>query len=757
MVFRDMTTYYNNLDLNHDETYQRIHHCIETDMELLSKDNVPISSIRKKSKLHASIATHFEPVIFLDSPFFYEMGIKAASSWGHQSQPVDTFFKNRNKETVYQRPEMQAVRSDFDSMCAQIGGSWKTHMGLYRTPTPGFDTDHNSIGYTMLFQKGIAGLLGDVQKRKHQFTENSDEFSFCCACEESLAAIIKIARKFAQAAKNALGACENSTQAKYMEMIADAAEHIPAHPPENFYEGLAMIWFMREVTGSLEGIGVSVLGQVDLLLGDLYARDRNSGCLTEEEARELIRLWLMPTDIKFRSIENQWPETSTCITLGGCDKNGKPVYNEVTRLIIEEHCNMNLVAPKLNVRYSQNSPEEYLRLISRKILSGHNNFALSCDDIVIPSLEKCGFETGDARRYVNGGCQETIVEGVGHTAGAYLYVLLPTILDMSLNTSEISRSVESENVRSSLPDIIRHAPDFESFYAAFFSNVERLLIKTSENQVIMGAEQKNINPCPLFSSMHEGCVENGKDYTEGGAKYNFSTLCFCGLATLIDSLYAIKTMVYDRGRLSLEQFSGILLNNWEGNEKLRRECVRLPKYGHGIHDVDQLANRFVGDLNRVVCGIKNERGGTNIMSMFTYYLYKTFAKYVRATADGRYDGDYLSQGISASRLQENRSITEVFETVRNVKYGRLSGISVLDVILTPDVGEENLVAFIKAAGAYECANLQLNCLSREQLIEAKANPEKHKNLIVRVAGLSVYFVNLEESIQDEMISRNIIQ
>ncbi len=750
MIYKEMKDYYDNLDLKNDENYQRIHQLISDDMKDFYNGSSNLSSVSAKSLLHTSIAEHFEPVIFLNSPFFYEMGIKSAYSWGTRSEPVDV-FKQKQRDKAFSCEKTAQAYSDLDILCAKIGESWRTHLGLYRTPTPGFDSDHHSLGYTLLFNIGISGLLKKIEESKIRFSVDSDEYTFCDACEKSCNALIKIANKFSKAAEEAIEKCENSTQIKYMKMIVNAAKRVPENPPESFYEGLAMIWFLRETIGSLEAVGISVLGQVDLLLGKLYENDIKNNKITKDEAKELIRIWLMPTDIKFKSIESGWPETSTCIALGGCDSNGTPVFNEVTKLIIDVHCEMNLVAPKLNVRYSQNSPDEYLELISKKIIKGHNNFALSCDDVVIPSLEKCGFETSDARRYVNGGCQETMVEGAGHTAGAYMYVLLPAILDMSLNTSKISESIKN----TALPDIITDASSFDEFYSKFLSNAKRLIQKASETQVIMGLEQKNINPCPLFSSTHEGCIENGKDYTAGGAKYNFSTICLCGIATLIDSLYAIKTIVYDRHELTLKQFSDILLNNWENAEELHQKCIQLPKYGHGNKNVDMLANQFIGDLNSCITEIPNERGGKNIMSMFTYYLYKTFAGYVRATADGRKDGEYLSQGIAESRLQKSNNLTEIFETLKNVDYTRISGISVLDIILSPGIDEKKLASFIKAAGLSGCPNLQLNHLSVEELKAARKNPEEYKHLIVRVSGLSVYFVNLDESIQDEIISRNI--
>lgn len=412
MLQQELTSYYHNLDLANDINYQRIHSHILHDLDVFGHNNPAADAVTTKSRLHTSIAEHFEPVIFLNSPFFYEMGIKDAGSWGVSSRPA-SYLREKQREKVLLNEDIKQAYSDFAFLNAQIGQNHSTHFGLYRMPSlGGFDIDHNSIGYSMLFDIGISGLLQKIQTQYASFTKDSSEYAFCKACEESCQALIKIAHKFSDAAKKMLAQCQTETQNKYMHMIAESALHIPENPPRTFYEGLAMIWFLREVIGSLESVGISVLGQLDVLLYKLYEKDLQENRITEEEARELIRLWLMPTDIKFRSIENKWPETSTCITLGGCDRYGNMIYNEITRFFIEEHCKMHLVAPKLNLRYSSKSPDDYLQLISEKILDGNNVFALSCDDIVIPSLQKCGFLLEDARRYVNGGCQETMVEGV---------------------------------------------------------------------------------------------------------------------------------------------------------------------------------------------------------------------------------------------------------------------------------------------------------------------------------------------------------
>ena len=254
--------------------------------------------------------------------------------------------------------------------------------------------------------------------------------------------------------------------------------------------------------------------------------------------------------------------------------------------------------------------------------------------------------------------------------------------------------------------------------------------------------------------MHEGCIESGRDYSEGGAKYNLSTICLCGIGTLTDSIYAIKKLVYEDKVISLSELRRALLNNWEGAEDLRMQCIHLSKYGHGNEEVDEVAKAVIADLNAFVTSLDNERGGKNILSTFAYYFHKNVAQCVRATADGRAAGDIFSLGISASIIAKTRSATEVLDTIKTVGYNLLSGISVADLMLNEGIGRENVSAIIRAYGASGCPNLQLNVLSREKLIEAQKSPSEYAQVIVRVSGLSVYFVNLEKSKQDEIIGRS---
>ena len=736
-------------------------------MDEFYENNKDLSPCLIKSKLHEVTAEIFNPIIFNNSPFFYETGLRASHNWGTISAPT-LWFKGKMAERFCQSEEYKTAFDDFNAFRiltdydrklpdAPQGKNFYSRIACYRTPTPGFDTDHNSVGYSFLFKEGLDGIIEKIETELKKAQKGSEKEAFLLSCKQSCKAIIKIAHKFANAAEKLLPECENDTQKKYVGMIAKTARRIPEKAPESFYEGLCMILFIRETVGTLEGVGVSVFGQVDMLLEKLYKKDIENGLISKAEAYELLRMWLIPHDIKFNSKNSPWPESSTCIALGGCDENGNPVFNEISEMIMQIHFENKLITPKLNCRYSKNSPEKYLKLLSEYILKGHNNFALSCDDVIIPSLLKCGVSLEDARRYLNGGCQETMIEGAGHTAGAYLYILIPEILNLTLLSPKAPQESVRERVRYMLPKLSQAPESFEEFYSDFIKNARIFIEGALNNQAELGRFQKDINPCPLFSTMHEGCIESGADYTQGGAKYNLSTVCFCGIATLIDSLFAIKKLCFDDKSVSFDRLKKAIDTNWENDKDLQILCRKLPKYGHGISEVDDMARLVMHDIDEIVTKIPNERGGKTITSTFAYYLFKSFSAYMRASADGRCDGEYLSQGISASKLCTPNSVTEVFSSVREAKFSDLSGVSVLDIQITQDFSVDTFCALLKAASDYGCPNLQPSCVCVEDLIKAKAEPENYKNLIVRVAGLSVYFVNLEDSIKDEIISRNLLK
>lgn len=451
---------------------------------------------------------------------------------------------------------------------------------------------------------------------------------------------------------------------------------------------------------------------------------------------------------------HDWPETSTCLELGGCDENGSPVFNDLTRLFIEVHAGLDLLNPKLNCRFSAESDGEYLDLLSRHILRGHNVFALQNDDVLIPACIRAGKSEREARLYVNGGCQETVVEGVEHSAGAYYYFNMPRVLDVCLQPAP-ELPEEYSHLAAHVPGVIVSAASFEDFYQQFFSALAAAIAAGARFRCEMGRHWPRINPCPLFSSAIKGCLENAQDYTSGSAAYNPSGVCLVGLGTLIDSLHAIDAAVFRQKWLSLDELREALRNNWQGCEPLRARLQSLPKYGHGCEEVDRLAARFCRELATLVRTLPNERGEFFQPSFFVYYVFSGFGAATRATPDGRRNGDLLTQGVGPSHATPADSLTDVVHSLSRIDFADYPGNAVLDVQLPLGDHVEPAVfsAFLRSYAEMRGPTLQPNVVSTDDLIDAQVHPERHQGLTVRMCGLSVRFVLIGRGIQDEIISR----
>ena len=353
-----------------DEKNFSVSFAVNRRMDAFAAAHPDVSASRLKSELHTTIAELFEPAIFPHSPFYFELGVRPAPNWG-TPHPLHagTWMINTRHELFHRDQAALQRLARRQELCIH---TFNDHV----------DTDHHSIGYTKVLRIGVEGLLAEVRDSKAG-ARTADELDFLDTCESSLNTALKVAAKFGAAAAKALPDAPDARSAKFLRMIAETAPEVPRRPARTFYEGLASMLFMREVAASLESIGVSILGHPDRVLWPLYQRDLREGLITKEEAIDLAGRWMLHTDVKFDLEHNAWPETSTTLTLGGCDAAGRPVYNEVTDIFLESHQRHDLINPKLNCRFGSNSPDGYLKAVAAANLSGHNNIALINDDCLI--------------------------------------------------------------------------------------------------------------------------------------------------------------------------------------------------------------------------------------------------------------------------------------------------------------------------------------------------------------------------------------
>lgn len=671
---------------------------INAEWEAYYQQNPDMPAPLLKARLYELITDNFEPFITASTPFFFETRMRFPETWGnpHPQQPGSCLYF---KFYPYDAPGLLKLKAYNIWNPEKMSVLWMLN-GL-------FDIDHHSPGYTQLVKVGFRGLREEILARPEQNDETT-------AMLRGIDCMVLTAQRFAEHAEQLMS--ENGPS-ENLKLIAETGRRIPLEPPQTFYEGLQMIQFVREMIATFDNIGVSVLGRPDKILYDLYRADLAAGRLTEAKAAELIAMWMLPHDIKTFTRERSWPETSTCLM----------------------HC-----------RCSSAAPQEYLEQISSYMLKGHNHFACLNDDALIPSQIRYGKTLADARNYVNGGCQETMCEGVEHTAGAFFY----------FNMVQAFRQLfagEADPPELFPPLPAEDPASFVQFYQQMLEGY-RHAIRTACAWICDDNDFSKIHPAPLFSTTLAGCIASGKDYTAGGARYNLSGITLMGLGDIVNCLYVVKRGVYEDQFTTFEELRRAVRANWSGEyEPLRRRIQSLPRYGGGHAEVDELAARFAGDITAIARSCPNERGEYFQPSFFVYFTFATIGRKTLATPDGRRDGEVLSQGIAPHRVNAPESATTVIASLSEIDFKNAPGNAVLDLQmplghgLTPPI----LTALLRSSFKAGIPTVQPNLVNVDDLKAAQAEPEKYPNLIVRISGLSAVFVKLDKFVQDEIISRRL--
>ncbi|HEY3379009.1 MAG TPA: pyruvate formate lyase family protein, partial [Armatimonadota bacterium] len=480
------------------------------------------------------------------------------------------------------------------------------------------------------------------------------------------------------------------------------------------------------------------------------------GRLTQAEAQDLLWAFLAITDAKF-GVDKPY-ETSTCVVIGGCDAQGTVVFNEVTRMIIGGYQALRLVNPKLNARISAAHPEEYFTALADLAASGANVLAILNDDVIIPANVRAGKALADARLYVAGGCQETVLQNTEINSRATMYLNLLQVLHMGFAPQAWTWFTEREGI-GLIP--LAQRLTFEDFYEGYLANLHAVMHAHIAFRNTGERESWRMNPCPLLSSTLSDCLENARDMLEGGTRYSAGSVSLIGVGTLIDALYAVKALVFTQGMLTLPELVAMLARNYDGDEIVRQYSIhRLPKFGQEDAGIREFSARVFADLARLSDGEVNARGGRYEASVFVYRFFKTFGVKTSATPDGRKAGEWLAQGMSPSYLGlgEQNSIAHLLEALEPLDLTQYPVTAVLDMKLPLMRGGQGqtVVSILQRFLGVGGSTLQLNVVDSATLLDARQHPERYPDLVVRVSGYSARFVVLPEDIQEELIARTVL-
>ena len=575
-------------------------------------------------------------------------------------------------------------------------------------------------------------------------------------------AIIRFAERHAEKALE-LAAVETDEQRRSeLERIVQVCSYVPAHAPRDLWEALQAYWFVHlGVTMELNPWDAFCPGKLDQHLYPFYCKGLEQGTLTKEKAEELLQcFWIKfnnqpaPPKVGVTAEESNTYTDFAQINLGGLKSDGSDGVNELTYLILDVIEEMRLLQPSSSIQVSKKNPDRFIKRAARIIRTGFGQPSVFNSDLIVQELVRMGKSVADARNGGSSGCVEVGAFGK-ENYNLTGYFNMPKVLELTLHNGLDPRT------GTQLGPETGHASEFDSFEAFFEAWRTQLRyfvdVKVRGSNVIERLYAAHM-PAPFLSLLIDDCIQTGRDYHDGGARYNTSYIQGVGLGTMADSMTAIKVHVYDRKSLTmLELLASIDADFADGDRTRQMLLNRTPRYGNDDDEADGLMRAIFEAYYDAIEGRPNTKGGRYHINLLPTTCHVYFGSVCGATPDGRRAHTPLSEGISPVQGADRHGPTAVFKSAAKMDHARTGG-TLLNQKFTPqllkdDAGLEMLVQLVRGYFKLDGHHVQFNVVDAETLRQAQLHPELHRDLIVRVAGYSDYFCDLGKALQDEIIAR----
>ena len=728
-----------------DPAYAVAEKAIHADLDAYAATHPGFDALDLRQACYLSMRKHFVPFLFTESPFYFEAGVNGG--WIMDRSPARGV--NRICARFYKEQGLVP-----DEEFRVQNARWRAALALCCGPFS--DDMHHVPPLRTVLAKGFGGVRAEVADALAKCPKNDPH-----GRKQLETALIgldtmrEIQLKFAAKADAILaaGGLDDAARRR-MERIADCAKRCPWEPPTTFFEGLNTIWFVREILGYVDGVCIFSLGRPDAMLYDLYKADLAAGRLTQEDARDLVARWLVHADAHLdtmRTIDaGADQEAEIPMSLGGCDKDGKPVWNELTEMFLDAHLGCDCVFPKLHCRVGSNSPEPYLRKIASLLIANHAVFTLLNDDRYVKQYMDEGFSAEDARAYIGCGCWNGYIDSVMDVDGAN-YTSVIRILEMSIHKN----SEQEKELRLDL-EPLDGAKTFEEVDAIAYRNFIRFFRDVLATYTRYGGVNAKVFPHPVYSACLRGGIESRRDTTEGGvaSRPRIMTLGFIGNA--VDSLCAIRQLCFVDKTCTLTELLDAVRSNWAGprGEELRLRAMAAPYWGDGGEVSISMMSRWMKRIRADIDGFRNDQGGPYRLAIYAYREFMFWGMKTKATPDGRHDGDRLAQGFSPSEYRCKEGVTAVMNSIGALPNEVLYASNANLTFDRSAMDESLMAAVIRVFAKKGSHMMQPNCNSVEELLDAQKHPERHQDIIVRVCGFSARFVSLSKRWQDEVIARH---
>ena len=560
------------------------------------------------------------------------------------------------------------------------------------------------------------------------------------------------------------------TPERKAELLASAemCRRVPYEPARTFHEALQSIWLVH-VAFNLEDFeqGMS-FGRLDQILYPLYRTDLEAGRLTRAFAAELLAAFGLKTcetmPLYSERIDRFFSGNGVAqaITVGGTDAFGKDVTNELSALILDSYAQILTREPALHVRIHPGSPPWLMEKAVEVVQLGTSRPSLFGDTAVVEALEAAGISREHARDYAVIGCVEMASQGRTYNSSDAALFNLPLCLELALNEGrhfpKPGRSERRSRMGAPTPPVSR-MKSFDDVVEAFRAQVRDGVDEMAKVIGWLEEVYRVHRPTPINSMLTQGCLETGKDVTWGGGMYDFTSIQAAGLASAGNSLFAIKRLVFDERRMSLEELVRVLKDDWRGHESLRAEVGRkFAKYGNGDAEADAMTQVAADTFADAVRSRRNSRGGRYIPGFYSMTCHIGFGRITGALPDGRKAGERLSNGLAPVDGTELAGPTAVLRSAACLDSRKWGNCCALNLkfdkpVVQGEKGRDVLAGLFNAYFELGGMQVQVNVLDADQLQAARDDPTLYPDLVVRVAGYCAYFNDLQPAVKDEIIER----
>ncbi len=618
---------------------------------------------------------------------------------------------------------------------------------------------------------GIKGFQNEAESKLAEVREDPAEYirhgAFWEAAILSCQAFTVFIQRYAAEAKRVAQAHPDPIRRQELLEIADNCQWIATEPARDFRSALQLQWFVMVMARLEQNVGGALgAARMDQHLLPYYRADLAAGKITPEQAKELFECYWLNLSQIIRIITSE--STSKLfeayahfetVTVGGQTRDGKDATNELSYLILESKRGFPIPYPDLAARVHSRTPEKFLRVCAEIIKEGQGFPKLFNDDEIVPLYVAKGAELADALDYAVSGCTETRLVNQETYINGCASVNLGAVVEMAMHNGRFKK-LGNKQVGPQTGDP-RNFKSYDQFFAAVKAQYEFLIGSAFKQQMIGDIVKPTKLAAPLTSVLvgacrREGCDING--YVPNSIREPF--IDNIGFATLIDSVIAVKKLVYEDKVLTMDTLLEALNADFEGYEVVQQMLINAPKYGNNDDYADEVGKQVDGILANYLAkhrGLHGERFSSRIVPVTAHVPSGTV---VGATPDGRKAGEYLSEGSSASHGAEHSGPTAILLSNKAVKHegnkeraARLLNIKLSPAMVDGEEGTRKLVSFIRTWCDLKLWHIQFNVINKDTLLEAKAHPEKYRDLIVRVAGYSAYFNDLSPMLQDELIGR----